>query len=193
VTPVTTFPFASSTASLACFRALTATRAILVLDAMAVAPLPQVFAQELPGEWIDQPHLRCVPLHADTPSDPAWQRAIVGSFDFHAAVQVDGTVAVLAIAKRFERQREQRRPFFSEHHGDLALGGPVNARIRPALLPAVQIGLRIFEAFEAHSLQRRFLRVTHARFDFAFAIGIRARDKAMQPRRNAGARRDTAD
>ena len=84
--------------------------AILILDAMAAALLPQVLAQQLPGERIDQPDVRGIPLDPNTTPDPARRRAIVSGFDFHAAVQVNGAFAVLVIAKRFEWQREQRRP-----------------------------------------------------------------------------------
>lgn len=61
---------------------------------------------------------------------------------------------------------------FSEHGGDLAFGRAVNPRVSPALLPAVQIGLRFFEAFEAKPFQWRLLRVPNARFDFALSIRI---------------------
>ena len=69
-------------------------------------------------------------------------------------------------------RRQQGRSLFGEHGGDLAFGGAVNARIGPALFPAVEIGLRFLQTLEAQTLQRRFLRVANAGFDFAFAIRI---------------------
>ena len=47
----------------------------------------------------------------------------------------------------------------------------MDARIGPARLPAIEIGLRRLERLEAQPLQG-LLRVAHAGFDFAFAIGI---------------------
>jgi hypothetical protein len=38
-------------------------------------------------------------------------------------------------------------------------GGPMDARVGPALFPAIQIRLRFFQALEAHPFERRFLRV----------------------------------
>jgi hypothetical protein len=44
----------------------------------------------------------------------------------------------------------------------------VNASVGPPRFPAVEIRLRIFQALEALPLERRFLRMTDARLDFAF-------------------------
>ena len=82
-------------------------------------------------------------------ADPAGRRAIVSRFHFHAAVQMHRALAVLVIAERFDWQRQQRRFFFREHRGHLAFGGAVNARVGPALFPAVQIGLRFFQQFRS--------------------------------------------
>ena len=102
-------------------------------------------------------------------------------------------VAEAVIAKRFERQRAERRPFLGKHRGDLALGGAVDARVGPVRLPAIEIRLRRLERLEAQAFQRRLLRVADAGFDFPFAIGIAARDTAARRRRSARARRDRAD
>ena len=48
----------------------------------------------------------------------------------------------------------------------------MDARVRPTFFPAVEIGLSFFQALEAQSLQRRLLRVAHARLDFALTIRI---------------------
>jgi hypothetical protein len=96
----------------------------------------------------------------------------VSGFDFNAAVQMHNTLAVLAIAERFDRQWKQERFLFGKHGSDLPFGGAVNASVGPAFLPAVEIGLRFFQTLEAQTFQRRFLRVAHTRLDLAFAIWI---------------------
>ena len=81
---------------------------ILVLDAMAAALLAQMLAQQLTGARIEQPHMCGIPLHLNAPADPARRRAVVSGFDFDAAIQMHGALAVLVIAERLERQRQQR-------------------------------------------------------------------------------------
>jgi hypothetical protein len=147
-------------------------RTILLLNAVAAALLPQVLAQQLATERVDQSHVRGIPLHVNPASDPARRRAIVGGLDFDAAVQMHGPLAIEVIAKRLDRQRQQRRFLFGEHGGDLPLGRAVNARVGPALLPVIQIRLRLFQALEALTLQRRFLRVADAGFDLPFPVRI---------------------
>jgi len=95
-------------------------------------------------------------------------------------------IAEAVVAKRFDGERPERRPFLGKHHGDLAFRRAVDARIGPVCLPAIQVRLRGLERLEAQALQRRLLRVTDASFDFAFAIGIahaaRQRDDAVVAR-----------
>jgi hypothetical protein len=43
--------------------------------------------------------------------------------------------------------------------------------VGPASFPAVEIDLRLFQALEAQSLERRLLGVADAGFDLALAIG----------------------
>jgi hypothetical protein len=62
--------------------------------------------------------------------------------------------------------------FLRKHGGHLALGGAVDVSVGPALFATIQVGLGFFQALEAQALQRRFLRVANAGFDFALAIGI---------------------
>ena len=145
---------------------------VLVFDAMPAALLAQVLPQQLAGLRIQQPDVTGIPLHLNPPADPAWRCAVVGGFDFHAAIQMHRALAVLVIAERLDRQREQGRLFFGEHGRDLPFGGAVNARVGPTLFPVIQVGLRFFEAFEAQPLQRRFLGVADARFDLALAVWI---------------------
>ena len=112
--------------------------------------------------------MRGVPLDLKMATDPAGRSAVIGGLDFHTPVQVHRAFAVLVVAERFNRQRKQRRALLGEHRRDLSLGGSMNARVGPMCFPAIQIELRIFQAFEAQSLERRLLRVTHTGFDFAF-------------------------
>ena len=147
-------------------------RAVFVFDAMPAALLPQMLAQQLPGARIEQAHVRVVPLHLNAPADPARRRAVVGGFDFHAAVQMHRALAVLVIAKGFDGQRQQRRLLLGEHGRHLAFGSAVDARVGPALFPAVEVGLRFVQALEAQPFERRVLRVADAPFDFALSIRV---------------------
>jgi len=81
-------------------------------------------------------------------------------------------LAVLVITKRLEGQRLEEGFFFCEHGRDLPFGGALDAGIGAVGLPMIQIGLRFFQALEAFSLERSFLRVTDSGFDLAFAIRI---------------------
>src|SRR5262245_55973872 len=84
-----------------------------------------------------------------------------------------GALAVLVIAKGLHRQRQQRRFFFGEHGRHLALGGAMNARVRPTRLPVIQVSLSFLQAFEAQPFQRRFLSMSNTGFHFPFPIWIR--------------------
>ena len=139
---------------------------------IAAAFLADMLAQQLAGAGIEQAHEEVVPLHVDQPPNPSWWRAIVGGFDFHAAVQMHGALAVLVIAEGFEGQRSQRRFFFREHGGHLPLGGAVNARVRPVRLPTIQVGLGLLQTFEAQPFERRLLGMSDSRLDFSFSIGM---------------------
>jgi hypothetical protein len=91
-------------------------------------------------------------LDFDPTSDPAWRQTVICGFDFDTAIQMHHPFAVLVIAERFYRQREQGWFFFCEHGGHLPFGGAVNARIGPVRFPAIQIGLPFLQALEAFSL-----------------------------------------
>jgi len=83
--------------------------------------------------------MRVIPLHVNPASDPARRRSVVGGLDFDAAVQMHGALAIKVIAKRLDRQRQQRWFLFREHGRELPLGRTVNPRVGPALLPVIQI------------------------------------------------------
>ena len=123
---------------------------VRVRDAMPAPWRTQVLAEELAGARVEQPDVGVVPLHVDAAADPAGRRTVVGRRDLDAAVQMHVAAAVLAKAKRLERQRAERRAFLGEHGGDLAFGRVVDAGIGPALLPAVQILLEVVEHDDAH-------------------------------------------
>src|SRR5690242_3314948 len=127
---------------------------------MTTALLPEVLAEQLTRDWVQQADMCGIPLHLNAATDSAWRCTVVGGLDVDAAIQVHRTFSVLVIAERFDRQWKQRRPLFSEHDRNLPLSGPMNARIGPARLPAIQIGLRLFQALEALAFERRFLRMT---------------------------------
>src|SRR5690348_1744868 len=80
---------------------------IFWFDAIPAAFLADVFAQQLAGFGIEQADEQLVPLHARHTSDPPRRRAVVGGFDFDAAVQVYDTLTVLVVAEGFDRQRKQ--------------------------------------------------------------------------------------
>ncbi len=51
-------------------------------------------------------------------------------------------------------------------------GGAVDARVGPALFPAIKVGLGFLQTLEAQAFQRCSLRMTDAGFDFAFAVRV---------------------
>ena len=120
----------------------------------------------------EQTDMQVVPLHLDPSADPPGWCAVVRGLDLDAAIEVHRAFAVPVIAKRFERERAERRLLLGKHDGDLPLRRAVDTRVRPARLPPIQIRLRVFERLEAEAAQRRLLRVPDAGFDFPFAIGI---------------------
>src|ERR1022692_2066241 len=119
-----------------------------------------------------------IPLHPHASADPSRRRAVVCRLDFYAAIQMDTALAVLVVAKGHDGQPQQGWPLLGEHDRDLPLGGAVNARIRPAFFPAIEIGLSLFESFEAEPFQRRFLSVPDAAFYLPFPV--RMPDAARQ-------------
>jgi hypothetical protein len=145
---------------------------IFLLDTVPAAFLAQVLAEELVGVRMQDPHVQCVPLHLHGPPDPPGWQAVIGRLDFDATVQMHHALSVLVVTEGLERQREQVRFFFREHGRDLTFGRAMDARVGPALFPAIQIRLRLFQALETHSLEWRFLRVADPRLHFPLAIGI---------------------
>jgi hypothetical protein len=132
------------------------------VDTEASAFLAHMFAQELTGLRVEEADVKGVPLNVDGPPDPAGRGAVIGGFDFNAAVEMNGSLAVLVVAERFQRQRQQGGFLFGEHGGDLPLGGAVDAGIGPLALPAVKVILGLLKGFEALALERRFLSVSHS-------------------------------
>ena len=55
---------------------------------------------------------------------------------------------------------------------DPPLGRAVDARVGPAPLPAVEVGLGVVEPLEAEAAQRRLLRVADAGLDLALSVGV---------------------
>src|SRR3989442_15974286 len=100
----------------------------------------------------NQSHVEVIPLHLDALPEPPGRRAVIRTVDFDVAVERDRAVAEAVVAKRFDRERAERRPFLGKHHGDLALRRAVDAGIGPVRLPAVQIRLRRFDRLETQAV-----------------------------------------
>src|ERR1019366_7507678 len=137
---------------------------IIVFDAMPAARRAKVFTQQLSCLWIEQTDLPGIPLHPHASADPSRRRAVVCRLDFYAAIQMDTALAVLVVAKGHDGQPQQGWPLLGEHDRDLPLGGAVNACIGPTFFPAIEIGLSLFDGFEAEPFQRCFLSVADAAF-----------------------------
>jgi hypothetical protein len=111
-----------------------------------------MLAQQQSVLGIENAHVQLIPLHIHFSPDPARWQAVVGSIDFDATVQIHAPLAVLVVAKRLQGKRQQGWFFFGKHGGHLSFGGAMNAGIGTACLPAIQIGLGLFQAFKAFSL-----------------------------------------
>src|SRR5512145_1603385 len=116
-----------------------------------------MFAEQLTGCRIEQANNAAVPLRVDLPADPAGRGRVVRGFDLDVAVEVDGALPELVVAERLDGQLLQRGLLLGEHRGNLALRRPVDARVGPALLPAVEVRLRRLEFLEAQPLKRSLL------------------------------------
>ncbi len=114
----------------------------------------QMLAEERSRLRRQQSHMQVVPLPLDALAQPAGRRALVRGLDFDTAVEMYRALAVVVIAKRFDRQRPERQLFLRKHHGDLPPGRAVDPRVGPPCFPAIQI------------------RMADAGFHFPFAIGI---------------------
>ncbi len=147
-------------------------RAVFVFDAMAAALLVQMLTQQLPGLRIEQTNVQTVPLDTDHATDPARWRAVICRLNLDTSIQMHGSFAVLVIAKRFQRQGQQRWFFFGKHGGHLPLGAAVNALISPAFFPAIEVCLCSLKALESLPFQRCLLGMSNAGFHLAFAIRI---------------------
>jgi hypothetical protein len=82
------------------------------------------------------------------------------------------SVAEAVVAERLQWERQERRFLLGKHRRHLALGRAVDAGVRPALLPAVQVCLCCFQAFKAQSPERSALSVPDARLDLTLAVRI---------------------
>ena len=123
---------------------------VRVVDAMPPPRGADVLAQQLPRGRMEEPDMQVVPLHGDTPADPPRRRAVVRGIDFDTAIEMHRAPAEAVIPKRLEGEGLQRGLLFRKHHGDLALGRPMDAGIGPPRLPAIEIGLRLLDRLEAH-------------------------------------------
>src|SRR5260370_24201046 len=116
---------------------------ILFRNAIPSPFLHHMLAQELAGLGIEHTNEQAIPLHFDRASDPTRRGAVIGSVDFHAAIQVHGAIAELVITERLQEQRPQRRLLCGKHGRDLSLGGAVNPGIGPMSFPVIQANLTV--------------------------------------------------
>src|SRR2546425_723125 len=121
--------------------------------------LALVLAQEGPGAQIEDADGARVPLDQEFGPDAARRDAVVGLGDLDAAVEVHGAGAEGVVAEGRRRERAKMRTLLGKHRGDLALGRAVDARVGPAGIPVIEVGLGVLQALEAQALERRALRV----------------------------------
>ena len=99
------------------------------------------------------------------------RRVIVRAVDLDEAVEVHGALANAVVFESGQRKLLKERLFLFEHHTDLPFGGAVDARHRPALVPAVEMHVLLLDALETSPLQSRLLRVADLGFNLALEIG----------------------
>ncbi|PYO27555.1 MAG: hypothetical protein DMD86_17735, partial [Candidatus Rokuibacteriota bacterium] len=129
-------------------------RPIRGMDGATPRRLPAMFSQELARGGMEDADVKVVPLDRHVLAEPPRGRGVVGVRDLDAAVEMDRARAELVVAKRLDGERQEGGPLLGEHGGDLALGRAVDARISPAGIPAVEVGLRLVEPLEAQALER---------------------------------------
>src|SRR6185312_1140445 len=105
-----------------------------------------------------------VPLDRQPSADQSRWRGVVGALDLDVSVETHRPLAVLVVAKWLDWKRQQMRPLFLKHRGDLTLRRAVDPLVSPVRVPAIEVRLRLLDRFEAHPLQRRPLRVPDGRF-----------------------------
>src|SRR5215471_15940806 len=106
------------------------------------------------GSRIKNADVERIPLDVDELSNPAWWNAVIGGFHFDAAIQMHGPFAVLVVTERLQRQWKQERFFLGEHRRHLSLRRAVNARVRPARFPLIQVRLSLFQVIENQDATR---------------------------------------
>ena len=139
---------------------------------MEAAACAQVLAQERLRLGVQNAHVQLVPAGLHLLPDPARRGAVVGGGDLDAAVEVDRALAEAVVAEGLQRRLAQRGLLLGKHRRHLTLGRAVDARVCPALLPVVEVRLRLFQALEAQPLERRPLGVADAGLDLALAIRV---------------------
>src|SRR5437899_2338360 len=149
-----------------------APRPILWVFAVPAGVVALVLAQQRARLRVEDADPTLVPLDADVVADAAGRDAVVCLGDFDATVGMHGTRAEGVVAKRRGWERVQVGSLLGKHRRDLPLGGPMDARVGPAGLPVVEVGLGGVEALEAQPLEGRALRVADPRLDLPLAIGI---------------------
>src|SRR6266571_1654572 len=124
--------------------------------------LAAMFPQELARGGMEDADVKVVPLDRHVLAEPTRGRGVVGVLDLDAAVEMHRARAELVVAKWLDGERQEGGPLLGEHGRDLALGRAVDARIGPADVPPVEVGLGLVEQLEAQALERP-LRVVDGR------------------------------
>ena len=115
-------------------------RTVFFLDAVTASPRGAgARAAAVPLLGSTSRTCRAVPLHLHLSADPAGRRAVVGRLDLDAAVEVHRALAVAGSSERARAAARAGRLLLGKHHRDLPLRRAVDARVRPALLPAVEV------------------------------------------------------
>jgi len=169
-----------------------ARRAIGLGNTMLAPRGPQVLSEELPGLRVHESDMQIVPLHGEALANPPGRCAVVRGVHLDTAIEMDGPRAEAVVAKRLDGERPEGGPLFGKHHADLSFRRPVNARVRPARFPAIEVALCLLDRVEAQPLEWRLLRMA-ARLPPCLCDRDRAPDTATPRRRSARARRDTTD
>jgi hypothetical protein len=90
---------------------------VLVVDLIPAAARAQMLPQQPAGRRRQQSDVEIVPLHLHALPQPPRRRAVVGALDFDAAVEMDDAVAKAVVAKRFDGEGPDRRPFLGNLGG----------------------------------------------------------------------------
>ena len=129
-----------------------------------------VFAHKLLRFRIDDPDPQPADVNDNSCAGILRRRVVVRPVNFDEAIEVYRSFADAIVFKPGQRKLLEICLFLLEHQPNLPFRRAVDTRHRPALVPAIEMGVLLLNALEAPSLQCRFLRVADLRFDLALEI-----------------------